>query len=95
MEIVDPRELELPNVGVIELRDQETGAIREIATRNRKLRNRFAEAGRKRLDDHADAVRMAGADHLVLRTDRDWVVDLAVFVDRRRRSGRVNRQARP
>jgi uncharacterized protein (DUF58 family) len=95
MEIVDPRELELPNVGVIELRDQETGAVREVDTRSRKLRDRFVEAGRQRLADHADAVRTAGADHLVLRTDRDWVVDLAVFVDRRRRSGRVNRQARP
>jgi uncharacterized protein (DUF58 family) len=88
---VDPRELVLPNVGVIELRDQETGAIREIDTRNRKLRQRFAEAGRTRMQDHADAVRRAGADHLLLRTDRDWVVDLAAFVRHRRRSRRVNR----
>lgn len=95
LEIVDPRELELPNVGVIELRDQETSAVREIDTRNRKLRDRYAEAGRQRLADHADTVRRAGADHLVLRTDSDWVVDLAVFVDRRRRSGRVNRTVRP
>ncbi len=94
MEIIDPRELELPNVGVIELRDQETGAVREIDTRNRKLRDRFAESGRQRLADHAEAIRRSGADHLVLRTDRDWVVDLATFVDRRRRSGRVNRQVR-
>jgi len=91
IEIVDPRELVLPNVGVIELRDQETGAIREIDTRNRKLRQRFAEAGHTRMQDHADAVRRAGADHLVLRTDRDWVVDLATFVRHRRRSRRVNR----
>ncbi len=89
IEIVDPRELELPDVGVIELVDSETGAIREVDTRNRKFRARYAEAGRQRLAHHADSVRSARADHLVLRTDRDWVIDLARFVDRRRRGLRV------
>lgn len=89
VEVVDPRELELPNVGVIELRDRETGAIREIDTRSRKLRDRYAAAGRERLADHARRVREAGADHLVLRTSDDWVLELARFVDqRRRRAGR-------
>jgi uncharacterized protein (DUF58 family) len=88
IEIVDPRELELPPVGIIELVDAETGEVREVDTRSRKLRDRYAEAGRARLTDHAAAVRRAGADHLVLRTDRDWVIDLARFVDRRRRSRR-------
>ncbi len=89
VEIVDPRELELPNVGVIELRDRETGAIREVDTRSRKLRDRYAAAGRERLADHARRVREAGADHLVLRTSDDWVLELARFVDqRRRRAGR-------
>ena len=89
LEIVDPRELELPDVGVIELVDRETGAVREVDTRNRKLRARYATAGKVRLAEHADAVRSARADHLVLRTDRDWVIDLARFVDRRRRGRRV------
>lgn len=89
VEVVDPRELELPNVGVIELRDRETGAVREIDTRSRKLRDRYAAAGRERLADHARRVREAGADHLVLRTSDDWVLELARFVDqRRRRAGR-------
>ena len=88
IEIVDPRELELPDVGVIELADARTGELREIDTGNRKLRERYRAAGEQRLSDHAEAVRRAGADHLVLQTDRDWVIDLARFVDRRRRSRR-------
>ncbi len=89
VEVVDPRELELPNVGLIELRDRETGAVREVDTRSRKLRERYAAAGRERLADHARRVREAGADHLVLRTSDDWVLELAKFVDqRRRRAGR-------
>ncbi|MEM9520982.1 MAG: DUF58 domain-containing protein [Actinomycetota bacterium] len=89
VELVDPRELELPNVGVIELRDRETGTIREVDTRSRALRERYAAAGQNRLDEHARRVREAGADHLVLRTSDDWVLELARFVDkRRRRAGR-------
>ncbi len=88
IEIVDQRELELPDVGVVEFVDSETGDVVEINTGSRALRERFAEAGRVRLSDHAAAVRKAGADHVVLRTDEDWVVALAKFVDRRRRGGR-------
>jgi uncharacterized protein (DUF58 family) len=91
IEVVDPRELELPNVGVIELVDLETGELRELDTRRGSVREKFAAAGRARLDDNSRAVRQAGAEHLVLRTDRDWLVDLAHFVDRRRRGRRLTR----
>ena len=87
IEVVDPRELELPNVGIIELRDRETGAVREVNTRSRRLRDRYADAGRDRLADHSRRVRAAGADHLVLRTCDDWILELAKFVDQRRRRG--------
>ncbi len=85
IEVVDPRELELPRVGLIELADRRTGRVVEVDTRKRSVRERYAEAGRQRLAEHARAVRAARAEHLVLRTDRDWVLDLAKFVDRRRR----------
>lgn len=93
VEVVDRRELELPAVGIIELRDRATGAVTEVDTRRRTVRERYAEAGRDRLADHAVRVRAAGADHLVLRTDRDWLIDLARFVERRRR-GRTARGVR-
>ncbi|MEM7142528.1 MAG: DUF58 domain-containing protein [Actinomycetota bacterium] len=89
IEVVDPRELELPNVGLIELRDQTTGRVVEVDTRKAKTRDRYAELGRERLAQHARDVRAARADHLVLRTDRDWVIDLAKFVDQRRRRRRA------
>lgn len=85
IEVVDPRELVLPNVGLIELADARTGRKVEVDTRSAKVRERFAEAGIARLEDHARDVRATRADHLVLRTDRDWVLDLAKFVDQRRR----------
>lgn len=89
VEVVDPRELELPNVGLIELADARTGRTVEVDTRRAAVRERFAEAGRVRLATHARAVRAARADHLLLRTDRDWVLDLAKFVDQRKRRRRT------
>ena len=48
-----------------------------------KLRERYADGGRRAARQvTAAAVRAAGAGHLVLRTDRDWVADLARFVAR-------------
>lgn len=88
VEVVDPRELALPDVGVIEVVDPETGARSEVRT-SRAVRDRYAAAAARQRDDIARAVRAAGADHLVLRTDRDWLLDLVRFVGRRRERRRV------
>jgi uncharacterized protein (DUF58 family) len=85
VEVIDPRELELPAVGVLALVDPETGRRREVHTHNAALRARYAAAAREQREANARAVREAGADHLVLRTDRDWLFDLVRFVALRRR----------
>ena len=85
VEVVDPRELALPDVGVLALVDPETGRHLEVQTSDRRLRERFAAAAAAQRAGVATALRVAGADHLVLRTDRDWLVDLVRFVDHRRR----------
>ena len=85
IEVVDPRELALPDVGVLALVDPETGRHLEVQTSDRRLRERFAAAAATQRADVATALRAAGADHLVLRTDRDWLLDLVRFVDQRRR----------
>ena len=85
IEVIDPRELELPDVGTLALVDPETGRLREVNTRSAKLRARYADAARAQREAHAVAVRRAGADHLVLRTDRDWLFDIVRFVALRRK----------
>ncbi len=84
VEVVDPRELDLPDVGVLEVVDPETGRSREVQTGDARLRSRYAKAAAARRDALAAAIRSAGADHLVLRTDRDWLGDLVAFVATRR-----------
>lgn len=85
IEVVDPRELELPPVGTLHLVDPATGATREVNTDDPRLRARYAAAAAAQRAETASAVRSAGADHLVLRTDGDWLMDLARHVSQRRR----------
>ena len=85
IEVLDPRELELPDVGTLALVDPETGRLREVNTRRAKLRARYADAARDQRAENARTVRRAGADHLVLRTDRDWLFDIVQFVVLRRK----------
>jgi uncharacterized protein (DUF58 family) len=93
-EVVDRRELELPDVGVLRLVDPETRRHLEVHTGSRRLRERYAAATAGRRAAHAAAVRAAGAGHVVLRTDRDWLVDLAAFLAARRRTRAAGRPAR-
>jgi uncharacterized protein (DUF58 family) len=81
----DPRERELPRVGLLTLVDPETGERLEVQTSDRRLRERFAAAARQQGDAHAEAVRRAGATLLVLSTDRDWLRDIVRFVVAKRR----------
>ena len=98
VEVLDPRELELPAMGLLSLVDPETGRVREVDTSSRRLRRRFAEASAGHRTTVAATLRSAGAAHLVLRTDRDWVRDLAAFTVRQRRLTRLTpalRSTRP
>lgn len=80
VEVVDPRELELPDVGVLVVADPETGVLHEVQTADRSLRERYAAAARTQRESVAAAIRAAGARHLRLRTDSDWLLDIVRFV---------------
>ena len=88
VEVLDPREQELPDVGLLTLVDPETGRRHEVQTRSRRLRERYRAAAAAHRVDTASALRRAGAGHVVLRTDGDWITDLARFVVARRRTAR-------
>jgi uncharacterized protein (DUF58 family) len=80
VEVVDPRELELGDAGVMEFVDPETGALHEVHTGDPRLRERYAAGAAAQRAAIAAAVRGAGAAHLRLRTDRDWLLDIVRFV---------------
>jgi uncharacterized protein (DUF58 family) len=80
VEVVDPRELELPDSGVMVFVDPETGRLHEVQTADNALRERYAAGAAAQRAAIASAIRGAGAAHLRLRTDRDWLLDMVRFV---------------
>lgn len=94
IEILDPRELELPAAGLVTFVDAESGEQVEVQTSDPQLRARYAAAARSQRADIASMLRRAGADHLQLRTDRDWLSDMVRFVVTRRRGVAVRPPSR-
>ncbi|CAM03065.1 uncharacterized protein DUF58 [Saccharopolyspora erythraea NRRL 2338] len=84
IEVLDPRDVELPDVGTVLLSDPETGKQREVRT-TPVLRKEFAAAAAAHREEVAAALRRAGCAHLVLRTDSDWIADVVRFVMARKR----------
>jgi uncharacterized protein (DUF58 family) len=85
VEITDPREQELPNVGHIWLVDPETGRKLHVDTARRKLRERFAAAAAEERAALASALVTLGVPHLALSTAGDWLRAFATFLARERR----------
>ena len=85
IEVVDPRELELAPAGLVTFVDPETGRQLEVQTSDPAVRARYAVAAAAQRERIAAGLRHAGAAHLQLRTDRDWISDIVRFVIARRR----------
>jgi uncharacterized protein (DUF58 family) len=77
VEIRDPREDELPDVGELTLVDAETGREVRVDTSSAGLRNRFAEAATRDRDHVARELRRLRARHVVLSTSGSWLRSLA------------------
>jgi uncharacterized protein (DUF58 family) len=84
VEIRDPREQELSNVGLLWLVDPETGRQLRVDTRSRRLRERFAVAATAERTEVARTFGSAGVRHVVLTTAGDWLRTLVVFLRRSR-----------
>lgn len=91
IEVLDPRDVELPDVGDVVLQDVESGVTREF-TIDARLRDDFARAAAAHRADVARTIRGCGAPILTLRTDRDWIADIVRFVESRRRGALAGRQ---
>jgi uncharacterized protein (DUF58 family) len=76
VEVCDPRELRLPDVGVLRLVDPETGRQVEADTRDAGLRERYASAEQDRRARVREELRAAGAEHAVLDTADSWLQQL-------------------
>jgi uncharacterized protein (DUF58 family) len=83
IEIRDPREQELSNVGALWLVDPETGRLLHVDTRSRRLRERFAAAAADERSEVSRELAAVGVRHVVLSTSGDWLRTLAIFLRRK------------
>jgi uncharacterized protein (DUF58 family) len=83
--VEDPREKELPNVGIIALEDAETGEIIELNTARSTVRKRFNELSLERFRRLKNDLRAEGVDIVHLRTDAPYIPTLQRFFKSRGR----------
>ena len=87
--LTDPLELELPDLGLIPIRDSETGEQLLVDTHDTGFRKRFARIAAQREADLRQSLARAGVDTLELSTDDDLVSALMRFTDLRKRRSRA------
>jgi len=86
--VADPAESALPNAGLVELEDPETGEIVLADTSSASVRKAFAAAAEEEAAKRAGFFRRSGIDVLSLATDRPYIDDIrALFKRRARRRG--------
>jgi uncharacterized protein (DUF58 family) len=83
--IIDPREMELPDIGRLVLEDAETGERLIVNTSDRRARVRFAEHMAALHDDLPALFARYGVDTITLHTDMDYVPALRRFFRNRER----------
>ena len=85
IDLSDPREFELPNVGIVTLEDAETGEMVEIDTANRQLRHLYRHQNAKRHESLRRGLRSSGVDHLSVSTSEPYITALREFFTKRER----------
>ncbi len=83
--LLDPLELELPDLGLVTVRDAETGEQLFVDTHDSRFRQRFARIAAQREAQLRESLSRAGVDTLELSTDDDLADAILRFVDLRRR----------
>jgi uncharacterized protein (DUF58 family) len=84
----DPREVELPDAGVIVMEDAETGEQLFVDTSNAVFRRRFGEAAAAREARLKEGVKRAGVDLYAISTEEDLVGALVRIAELRKRRRR-------
>ena len=87
--LTDPREDELPAIGLLELEDAESGQEVLIDTLDPTVRRAFAAASRRRKEERERIFRSLDLDTIQVRTDRPYSEPLLQFFRRREKRFRV------
>ncbi|HOJ62242.1 MAG TPA: DUF58 domain-containing protein [bacterium] len=81
--ITDPREIEMPPIGFLELQDAETGEIVIVDTYDASIRQRLANTAATDLDQLTKSFKRMQVDHIPVRTDKPYIDPLVRFFQQR------------
>ena len=83
LQIYDQREIEMPNVGLVQLEDAETGATRWLDTSKEKTRTAYRANGLRKHGEIQEAFRRSGVDFTRLATHQSYIQPLMTLFKRR------------
>ncbi len=83
----DKAERTLPNIGLVDLRDAETGEVYTVDTSSKSFRESFEAEVKRRIDRRESELRKAGVDRIDVSTNSDFVAPLAAYFRRRGAGG--------
>jgi len=79
IDIIDPREVEMPSVGLLELEDAETGETVMVDTSNPAIRGSFYSQSKEERDTREKFFKSIGVDNININTDRSYVEPITKF----------------
>ncbi len=83
--ITDPREAKLPNAGIVELVDAETGRSFTVDTSSEKVRGRYEKKASEIHKDRDETFGSVGVDHIDISTDKSYIEAFIKFFKMRKR----------
>jgi uncharacterized protein (DUF58 family) len=85
IDILDPREVEMPSVGLLELEDAETGETVMVDTSNPAIRGSFYSQSKEERETREKFFKSIGVDNITINTDRSYVEPITKFFRMRAR----------
>ncbi|WP_304036366.1 DUF58 domain-containing protein [Mesonia mobilis] len=81
--VYDKREEEMPNVGMVQMQDEETGELIWVNTGSKSVRTSYAKYFRERADYFQQSFRVSGSGSIDTRTDESYVKKLLGYFKQR------------
>lgn len=83
--VIDPMEEKLPNMGIVQLEDPESGKLLTVDTTSKRVREAFERIAREQREQRQRAFRRRKIDHIVVRTDEDYIKPIIKYFRSRAR----------
>lgn len=83
--ITDPRELDLPDVGLLELQDAESGSTFLVDSSNDAVRRKYSAKSRAMIEARGKIFSAVSMDHIDIRTDKPYIEEFIKFFKKRKK----------